>query len=163
MTFAKPVRPAGLILAFVLLMAACGGESGPDSHAAVFGADVVLIKELWGGFSDSWSGGLEAGYGFVADHNHPILECEKADFETYRLRLPDPFRWELVLRDTSIERDEGWFVQDAAGVGVVPAGRIYLHKGTSVYRGDFPTETRENESHSAILDGEAVFFFPCRD
>ncbi len=147
----------------MLLMAACGGESGPDSRAVEFEADVALIKELWRGFSDSWSEGLEAGYGYVADHNHPVLECETADFETYRLRLPDPFRWELVVRDTSIERDDGWVVQDAAGVGVVPDGRIYLHQGTSVYRGDFPTETRENESHSAILDGEAVFFFPCRD
>lgn len=151
---------AGLLAVLTLLAGGCGASQ--PANTAEFNEDVALIEGLWRGFSESWSDGAEAGYAFVADHNHPVLECEADDFEPFRLRLPDPFRWEVVVNDSSIERDDGWEIH-RGGVSEGPAGRIYVHQNTVTYTGNFPEETRFTESHSAILDGQAVFFFPCRE
>jgi hypothetical protein len=157
---AGPLRLVGLILALVLVAAACG-QNDPNLQEE-FEADVALIQQLWIGFSDSWSGGVGAGYAFVAGHNHPILECDAADFEAQQAGVPESLHWELVLDAASIERHDSWVLRDSTGALAVPQGRIYRHPGTATFSGDFPTETRRYESHSAILDGEAVFFFPCR-
>lgn len=124
--------------------------------------DIALIQRLWSGFSESWSDGVAAGYAFVAGHNHPILDCDEGDFEAQRARVPQTLRWQLVLDAESIQRHDTWVIRDSTGALAVPEGRIYRHRGTATFSGDFPTETQPNESHSAVVNGEAVFFFPCR-
>lgn len=154
---------AGALVVVLLLVftafSACGRTDPRDR--AEYESDVALIKDLWAGFSDSWSAGREAGYAYVAAHNHPALDCSLGDYAAYIEQLPDPFAWRLDLYDSTIERDDEWVVSVPGGDELVPDGRVYVHRGRSTYTGDFPTETRENESHSAVIDGEAFFFFPC--
>jgi hypothetical protein len=134
-----------------------------DLNTQEYEADVDLILQLWQGFSDSWVRGLEEGYAFMARHNHAILECNENDFDSHRSQVPDPLNWAIALDATSIERQDSWVLRDSTGALVVPEGRIYRHRGTATFSGDFQPETRQNEAHSAVLHGEAVFFFPCRD
>jgi len=148
-----------------VLATACGrsepGEAPADLGAQQYEADVDLILQLWEGFSDSWVGGVEAGYAFMASHNHPMLECVASDFDSHRSQVPDPLYWEIALDVASIERHNSWVLRSSTGALVPPEGRIYRHRGTAKFSGDFPTETRQNEAHSAVLDGRGVFFFPC--
>ena len=98
------------------------------------------------------------GYTFVAAHNHPVLDCDPMDFEDYRLRLPASLQWGVDVNEATIERDDTWPI---ANLGV-PEGRVYVHQNTVTFSGEFLEESRFEESHTAILDGGAVFFFPCR-
>lgn len=143
----------------VAVMLAAGGCSGTGSAAsAEHRADTVLIQNLWRDFSDAWSQGSISGYTFVAAHSHPVLDCDPTDFEDYRLRLPASLQWGVDVNEATIERDDTWPI---ANLGV-PEGRVYVHQNTVTFSGEFPEESRFEESHTAILDGGAVFFFPCR-
>ena len=153
---------AALGLSAMILFASCGGASEPQIDDANFDQDVVLIRDLWAGFSQAWQDGREVGYAFIAAHNHPALECSEPDFDAYRDVLPPSMRWEVTLDEGSLQLDSSWRIRDSASRSVTPDGRIYRHNSTNTYSGDFPTETTASESHSGILKGAAVFFFPCR-
>ena len=134
--------------------------SEEDLAAIQFGDDVQAIKTLWRRFSDSWSGSSEAGYQYITEHNHPLEECTGEDWKEWR-ELPPDYWLEVVIDDTTIERDDGWPMPSGPNAGEVPDGRIYIMTGTfndAVTAGETTLEI-----HSVVApDGTPYFFFSCR-
>jgi hypothetical protein len=130
--------------------------SAEEIAAQELDADGALIVALWRDFSDSWAGGVEAAAQFMAYHMHPIEECTtESILNAYQ--WPEGTQIEVVIDRDTIERDDGWTVPGGPGDGQVPDGRIYIMTAAS---NDSGTQEIE-EIHSAILDGEAVFFWDC--
>jgi hypothetical protein len=152
-----------LAVAVAIVVSGCGSRSTDPGDEALLSGDTALIRELWSGFNAAWSDGRESGYAYITAHNHPDLHCTEADFAADRDQLLPSLVWKVTLDESSIEQDDGFRIRDADSRSFTPEGRIYRHDATSTYTGDFATETREWESHSAVLGDVALFFFACRD
>lgn len=122
-------------------------------------ADTQLIANLYRNYSDSWFQGVEAGYQFMAAHNHPSMGCTVDEFRAW-------YEWaegsadESIVHQDTIQRQDGWILPDTKAV---PEGRIYVYQitETTTQPGYDPVEKLQ-EVHAAILDGEAFFFIACR-
>ncbi len=183
-------------LCAVLLMSACGDDSGtaetttsavpttvatttttieattttlsPEELAAMeYDADVMLIKQLWRGSSDSWFSSFEKGVQYRIDHNYPDERCTFDDYMTFVFPEGplEGFQVEDVVDASTIERDEGWIIPGGRTDGMLAKGRVYIMSVTTTrsvpgYESS-PPET--NEVHVTILDGEPYFFFTCSD
>lgn len=127
---------------------------------AELAVDTNLIANLYRDYSDSWYLGVEAGYQFLAAHNHPSLECTVDEFRSF-------FEWaegstdESIVHQATVERQDGWILPDTAAV---PEGRIYVYQITYITDepGYDPVETLR-EVHASVIDGDPFFFYPCRE
>jgi hypothetical protein len=128
-----------------------------------FDEDVAKIKKLWRDMSDSWFEGLDAGYDFLATHNHPDSACTREMFEDH-YRWPDEYGEEIVIDASTIERDDGWRVPlGPDGLGV-PRGRIYIHQATIT--SDHPGQVDTpwfGEIHTVIFGGASYLSRPCSE
>jgi hypothetical protein len=129
-----------------------------------FEADLVLIKQMWRSYSDSWSSGVEAGNESAAKYTHPLRQCTADDFDSY-LRLPNGWQEEIIINQDSVERDDGWTIPGTSiGSGEAPDGRIYIMEAKIIWSepGKTPT-TQEAEIHASVNFQTPHFFMVCRD
>lgn len=70
---------------------------------------------------------------------------------------------EVVVDESTIERDDGWPLPSGPNAGTVPAGRIYIFAGTFTNAGDgMELNEQTFEAHALVAsDGMASFFFGC--
>lgn len=124
-------------------------------------ADADLIVQLWRDYSDSWAGGADAGFQFMADNIHPAEGCTKEELQDYYI-WPDGTSDEVVAMRDTIQRDDGWTISGGEGDGQVPEGRIYTLQiqGSNSIPGE-GTEEYVAEIHTSIVDGRPLFFFAC--
>lgn len=129
-------------------------------EALAFEADKKLIKQLWRAASDASMADGATAARFTVDNAHPQAR------PSYEQCLATEGHWvsEWILRDDTIERDDGWAVPGGVGAGVVPSGTIYIMKiDVTGYPRDMgsPSETELTEAHVAVLDGRAWHFPAC--
>jgi len=126
-------------------------------------ADIPAIKTLWRRFSDSWSGGVEAGYNLLTEHNHPLEECSGEDWKEWRGITDEELSMEVVVDEATIERDDTWPLPSGPNAGTVVEGRIYIHQATiTEYLEGYDPNTATLEIHTVVDDqGDAFFFFSC--
>ena len=135
--------------------------SEEELAAIQYDQDVKAIKTLWRRYSDSWFAGVEAGYAYLAEHNHPAERCSAEEFS--RWEAVEGFQEEIVVDEATIERDDGWPIPGGRANGIVPDGRIYIMSMTdTIIAPGFDPSATVIEGHTTVLDdGTALFFFPC--
>jgi hypothetical protein len=138
--------------------------SQSEVDAQNLAADVLVIKQLYRRYSDSWFGGENAGFDYLAAHNHPAEECTAAEFAD-SWQVAEGYREEAIVDEGSIERDDGWSIPGGRANGIVPDGRIYIFKVSFTYTAPgFDIGQEDAEVHTVIEDdGDAYFFFGCRE
>ncbi len=135
-----------------------------EEHLAAiqYEEDVETIKTLLRRYSDSWFCGIQAAYVYLEEHNYPAEECTAEDFAT-SFNVTEGFQEEIVVDESTIERDDGWPIPGGAASGTVPEGRIYIFTVTVTDRdpGFNPVE-QVGDVHAIVLDeGTTYFFFAC--
>jgi hypothetical protein len=128
-----------------------------------YDADVVLIKKLWRDYSDSWDGGVDAGYGYLAKNNYPAYECEVDDYRKLWV-FSDGYSNEVIVDEDTIERDDGWAIPGTdIGGGQVPDGRVYIMRMSVILRTPgYDPDASDTESHVTVGNQGAQFFIECR-
>jgi hypothetical protein len=128
-----------------------------------YDADVVLIKKLWRDYSDSWDGGVDAGYGYLAKNNYPAYECEVDDYRKLWV-YSDGYSDEVIVDEDTIERDDGWAIPGTdIGGGQVPDGRVYIMKMSLIFRSPgYDPAASDIEGHVTVGNQGAQFFIECR-
>lgn len=124
--------------------------------------DVKAIKALFRRYSDSWFGGEEVGFAYIEANNYPDEGCTAEEFAE-GWQVVDGFQEELVVDDSTVERDDGWPIPGGRAAGIVPEGRIYIMSAEIIDTapGYSPT-VQAAEIHATVLnDGKAYFFFGC--
>ena len=99
----------------------------------------------------------------MAEHNYPAMECMAEDFAFGYGETAEGYQEEVVVDQTTIERDDGWVIPAEVAVGTIPDGRIYIMKTTWTFSAPGFTPTDEViEVHTTLLDdGTAHFFIGC--
>ena len=136
--------------------------SEEELAAIQYDEDVKAIKTLWRRYSDSWFGGVEAGYAYLEENNYYAVECTAEEFS--RRDVVEGFQEEIVVDEATIERDDGWAITGGVAHGIVPDGRIYIMAMTDTINAPgFDPSASVLEAHTTVLDdGSAFFFFfPC--
>ncbi len=129
--------------------------------AQLFESDKLLIRRLFGDYSDSWYGGRDSAVRFNVDNNHPDLGF---GFDDYVCFIVSPgYSEEIIVDMGSIVRSDGWVLPGLAEGpasridGEVPRGRLYAVQIDWVsYEEGFDPLTGADEVHAAIL-GEGDF------
>jgi hypothetical protein len=128
-----------------------------------YDADVVLIKKLWRDYSDSWDGGVDAGYEYLAKNNYPAYECEVDDYRKLWV-FSDGYSNEVIVDEDTIERDDGWAIPGTdIGGGQVPDGRVYIMRMSVILRTPgYDPDASDTEGHVTVGNQGAQFFIECR-
>lgn len=126
--------------------------------AAEYEADVALIKALWRGYSDAWSGGVNKAMQYAADHNVPALGCTD-DSLLAAGDFPADYTAEFIVDAATIERDDAWVMPEGPTEGEKPDGRVYIHGITLTT--NYVGSGGLIEAHTTIVDGEPYFFIGC--
>ena len=127
--------------------------------AAQYEEDVKAIKTLFRRYSDSWFIGEDTGFAYLEDHVYPGEECSAEDYKE-KWNVPEGFKEEIIVDESTIERDDGWPIPGGVASGIIPEGRIYILSATStVSQPGFDPSEVVAEVHATVLDDGTTYFF----
>jgi len=122
--------------------------------------DVEAIVELWDGWSEAWSGGVDVVARYIVEHNYPGYPSTVDQCASAYSGVPPGFREVYDVDRSTIRLDDAWTMPLLGDQK--PEGRVYLLSGevTRAEPGADPT-TSAFTGHVTVTDDGVFFFINC--